>query len=554
MIVKSHTHIIGEDGACTECGKSCGHIGGNINYDSGICETCGKQLEAAVQYKDGAVVGFESFLSALDSVPHNMTEEVTVVLLQNYELNSEYNLNVSNNIRLDLNTHTIFGTGSFIVKGASEFTLAHGDLGENITVKAEFNGYIGYSGTFRITAAVCEHPGYDKDHKCIQCGCDLAAAQTDENKGCTLKMFADVNEKVAVKTGSFTLDATDCKINGALNVAKGADLTVSGGEITGNVICAKGGKLTASDTYFKGIINYLGSGDFRNCIFMGAVSPKSGSMKLNSCEIHGALSVSGNAEAEKCVISGTVTVNNGGSLKSTDGTTYSDTVNVKSGGTLEIISGIFGNILTAEEGSKLIVSDGSYAKVEAENNVDFTINGGKFTRITVSGQFLIDCLADGKALEDLNIGEIIDGRVGIAGNVQVVDHTHICVWKTETHEKLCGCGFVEAIDTEAPVISGIENRGACYGPTEFTVSDENDFTVWVDGKQITLVNGKYTVEPDNQEHKITATDIAGNTVTYQVWFYKIYNVTLPAGAGYTIFSSDLIYIASGSAESLACNL
>ena len=90
VTVKSHTHIMGENGACTECGKSWGHIDGNINYDSGICETCGKQLEAAVWYKDGAVVGFESFLSALDSVPHNMTEEVTVVLLQNYELNSEY--------------------------------------------------------------------------------------------------------------------------------------------------------------------------------------------------------------------------------------------------------------------------------------------------------------------------------------------------------------------------------------------------------------------------------------------------------------------------------
>lgn len=156
VTVKSHTHIIGEDGACTECGKSCGHISGNINYDSGICETCGKQLEAAVQYKDGAVVGFESFLSALDSVPHNMTEEVTVVLLQNYELNSEYNLNVSNNIRLDLNTHTISGTGSFIVKGASEFTLAHGDLGENITVEAAGGDLtvaedFGNAGTIRVT-------------------------------------------------------------------------------------------------------------------------------------------------------------------------------------------------------------------------------------------------------------------------------------------------------------------------------------------------------------------------------------------------------------------
>ena len=239
----------------------------------------------------------------------------------------------------------------------------------------------------------------------------LAAAQTDANKGCTLKLLADVNEKVAVKTGEFTLDATDRKINGALNVAKGADLTVGGGEITGNVICAKSGKLTAFGTHFAGTINCVGEGDLRNCKLAGAVTGKS-SLKLNSCEIPGNLSISGNAEAEKCTVRGTVTVNNGGSLKSTGGT-YKNTVNVKSGGTLEIVSGTFDKKLTAESGSKLIVSGGSYAEVGAENNVDFTLSGGEFTNITVNGQHLIDCLAEGKAFEDMNNGFIIDGRVGI---------------------------------------------------------------------------------------------------------------------------------------------
>ena len=419
-------------------------------------------------------------------------------------------------------------------------------------IKLEYNGYVLYSNTFTITMAVCEHPGYDEYNKCSQCYCDLAAAivkdgktsgyvtfadalaaaQTDANKGCTLKLLADVNEKVAVKTGEFTLDATDRKINGALNVAKGADLTVGGGETTGNVICAKGGKLTAFGTHFAGTINCVGEGDLRNCKLAGAVTGKS-SLKLNSCEIPGNLSISGNAEAEKCTVRGTVTVNNGGSLKSTGGT-YKNTVNVKSGGTLEIVSGTFDKKLTAESGSKLIVSGGSYAEVGAENNVDFTLSGGEFTNITVNGQHLIDCLAEGKALKDMNIDEVIDGRVGIAGPVQVVDHTHTCIWKTSTHEKLCGCGYVEAVDTEAPVISGIENYREYYGPTDFTVTDENDFTVWMDGETITLENGKYSVEPDNREHTITATDIAGNTVTYRVCFYKIYNVTLPTGAGYTI--------------------
>lgn len=434
-------------------------------------------------------------------------------------------------------------------------------------IKLEYNGYVLYSNTFTITMAVCEHPGYDEYNKCSQCYCDLAAAivkdgktsgyvtfadalaaaQTDANKGCTLKLLADVNEKVAVKAGEFTLDATDRKINGALNVAKGADLTVGGGEITGNVICAKGGKLTAFGTHFAGTINCVGEGDLRNCKLAGAVTGKS-SLKLNSCEIPGNLSISGNAEAEKCTVRGTVTVNNGGSLKSTGGT-YKNTVNVKSGGTLEIVSGTFDKKLTAESGSKLIVSGGSYAEVGAENNVDFTLSGGEFTNITVNGQHLIDCLAEGKAFEDMNNSFIIDGRVGIAGDVKVVDHTHTCIWKTSTHEKLCGCGYVEAVDTEAPVISGIDPENNHYGSLEFTVTDENDFTVWLDDEEITLVNGKYTMEPDNETHLITATDVAGNTVSFHFGIFKTYHVTLPTGAGYTLFSSDGLTVGHGNSFS-----
>ena len=446
-----------------------------------------------------------------------------------------------------------------------EFTTA--DSGQ-YRIKLEYNGYVLYSNTFTITMAVCEHPGYDEYNKCSQCGCDLAAAivkdgkttgyvtfaealaaaQTDENKDCTLRLLANVKGTVDVDTGDFSIDLNG-NIVGGLKVKKSAKVNVSGGTVSGGVTVAKTAQLTASNTYFTGAINCVGSGDFRDCIFMGAVSPKGGSsMKLNSCEINGELSVSGNAEADECIVSGTVTVNNGGSLKSAGGA-YGNIVNVKSGGTLEIVSGTFDKKLTAESGSKLIVSGGSYAEVGAENNVDFTLSGGEFTNITVNGQHLIDCLAEGKALKDMNIDEVIDGRVGIAGPVQVVDHTHTCVWKTSTHEKLCGCGYVEAVDTEAPVISGIDPENNHYGSLEFTVTDENDFTVWLDGEKITLVNGKYTMEPDNETHLITATDVAGNTVSFRFGLFKIYNVTLPTGAGYTLFSSDGLTVRHGNSFS-----
>ena len=435
-----------------------------------------------------------------------------------------------------------------------EFTTA--DSGQ-YRIKLEYNGYVLYSNTFTITMAVCEHPGYDEYNKCSQCGCDLAAAivkdgkttgyvtftealaaaQTDENKDCTLRLLANVKGTVDVDTGDFSIDLNG-NIVGGLKVKKSAKVNVSGGTVSGGVTVAKTAQLTASNTYFTGAINCVGSGDFRDCIFMGAVSPKGGSsMKLNSCEINGELSVSGNAEADECIVSGTVTVNNGGSLKSAGGA-YGNIVNVKSGGTLEIISGTFDKKLTAEAGSKLIVSGGSYAEVGAENNVDFTLSGGKFTNITVNGQHLIDCLAEGKALKDMNVDEVIDGRVGIAGPVQVVDHTHTCIWKTSTHEKLCGCGYVEAVDTEAPVISGIDPKNNHYGSLEFTVTDENDFTVWMDDEEITLVNGKYTMEPDNETHLITATDVAGNTVSFRFGIFKTYHVTLPTGVGYIIHSRE----------------
>ena len=446
-----------------------------------------------------------------------------------------------------------------------EFTTA--DSGQ-YRIKLEYNGYVLYSNTFTITMAVCEHPGYDEYNKCSQCGCDLAAAivkdgkttgyvtfaealaaaQTDENKDCTLRLLANVKGTVDVDTGDFSIDLNG-NIVGGLKVKKSAKVNVSGGTVSGGVTVAKTAQLTASNTYFTGAINCVGSGDFRNCIFMGAVSSKGGSsMKLNSCEINGELSVSGNAEADECIVSGTVTVNNGGSLKSAGGA-YGNIVNVKSGGTLEIVSGTFDKKLTAESGSKLIVSGGSYAEVGAENNVDFTLSGGEFTNITVNGQHLIDCLAEGKALKDMNVDEVIDGRVGIAGPVQVVDHTHTCIWKTSTHEKLCGCGYVEAVDTEAPVISGIDPETNHYGSLEFTVTDENDFTVWMDDEEITLVNGKYTMEPDNETHLITATDVAGNTVSFRFGLFKIYNVTLPTGAGYTIFHSDGLTVRHGNSFS-----
>lgn len=438
-------------------------------------------------------------------------------------------------------------------------------------IKLEYNGYVLYSNTFTITMAVCEHPGYDKNSKCTQCGCDLAAAivkdgkttgyvnfadaltaaQTDENKGCVLWLLTDVNGRVTVSGGDFKFSINGHSIGG-LGVTKTAKLNIFSGTVNGTVTVAKTANLIASVTNFMEAVNDIGNmSSFINCVFAQSLNAKGSNTNLNNCTINGALNVSGNeVTLTASTVYGKTTVNNGGLLRFMgNGGKYGETL-VKSGGGLEVYSNnTVSGTITAQSGSEVKLSGGVYTEIAAESGAKLTVSGGEFTNITVNGQHLIDCLAEGKAFEDMNNGFIIDGRVGIAGDVKVVDHTHTCVWKTSTHEKLCGCGYVEAVDTEAPVISGIDPENNHYGSLEFTVTDENDFTVWMDDEEITLVNGKYTMEPDNDIHLITATDVAGNTVSFRFGLFKIYNVTLPTGAGYMIFHSDGLAVRHGNSFS-----
>lgn len=455
-----------------------------------------------------------------------------------------------------------------VTLSAVNFTVADSGL---YRIKLELKDYVLYSDTFRITVAECEHPGYDRDNKCTQCRCDLAAAivkdgkttgyvnfadaltaaQTDENKGCVLWLLTDVNGRVTVSGGDFKFSINGHSIGG-LGVTKTAKLNIFSGTVNGTVAVAKTANLIASVTNFMGAVNDLGNmSSFINCVFVKSLNAKGSNTNLNNCTINGALNVSGNeVTLTASTVYGKTTVNNGGLLRFMgNGGKYGETL-VKSGGGLEVYANnTCSGTITAQSGSKLTLSGGVYTEIAAESGAKLTVSGGEFTNITVNGQHLIDCLAEGKAFEDMAGGFIIDGRVGIAGDVKVVDHTHTCIWKTNTHEKLCGCGYVEAVDTEAPVISGIDPENNHYGSLEFTVTDANDFTVWMDDEEITLVNGKYTMEPDNEIHLITATDVAGNTVSFRFGLFKIYNVTLPTGAGYTLFPSDGLTVRHGNSFS-----
>ena len=188
-------------------------------------------------------------------------------------------------------------------------------------------------------------------------------------------------------------------------------------------------------------------------------------------------------------------------------------------------------------GGKLSITGGIFTNYVRLKSSEARISGGQFADIDMTENSKVSTLADylgeGRAFADKDSGDIVNGYVTGLKNVTVLPHAHDCRWNTETHEKSCVCGYVEAADSDAPVISGIENGKTYYGAAEFTVTDDNDFTMTVDGNPVLPENGRFTLVPDNEQHTIAATDAAGNTAVITVSVMKLYSVTLPSGTGFT---------------------
>lgn len=188
-------------------------------------------------------------------------------------------------------------------------------------------------------------------------------------------------------------------------------------------------------------------------------------------------------------------------------------------------------------GGKLSITGGIFTNYVRLKSSEARISGGQFADIDMTENSKVSTLAgylgEGRAFADKDSGDIVNGYVTGLKNVTVLPHAHDCRWDTETHEKSCACGYVEATDSDAPVISGIENGKTYYGTAEFTVTDDNDFTVTVDGNPVLSENGRFTLVPDNAQHTIAATDAAGNAAVITVSVMKLYSVTLPSGAGFT---------------------
>lgn len=188
-------------------------------------------------------------------------------------------------------------------------------------------------------------------------------------------------------------------------------------------------------------------------------------------------------------------------------------------------------------GGKLSITGGTFTNYVRLKSSEARISGGQFADIDMTENSKVSTLAgylgEGRAFADKDSGDIVNGYVTGLKNVTVLPHAHDCRWNTETHEKSCVCGYVEATDSDAPVISGIENGKTYYGAAEFTVTDDNDFTVTVDGNPVLPENGRFTLAADNEQHTVTATDAAGNAAVITVSVMKLYSVTLPSGTGFT---------------------
>ena len=195
-------------------------------------------------------------------------------------------------------------------------------------------------------------------------------------------------------------------------------------------------------------------------------------------------------------------------------------------------------------GGKLSITGGTFTNYVRLKSSEARISGGQFADIDMTENSKVSTLAgylgEGRAFADKDSGEIVNGYVTGLKNVTVLPHAHDCRWNTETHEKSCICGYVEATDSDAPIISGIENGKTYYSAAEFTVTDDNDFTVTVDGEEVQLTLGSYILMPDNKQHTVIATDVAGNTTSVTVTVNMLYKVTLSSGAGYTLSGDPLV--------------
>lgn len=73
-----------------------------------------------------------------------------------------------------------------------------------------------------------------------------------------------------------------------------------------------------------------------------------------------------------------------------------------------------------------------------------------------------------------------------------------------------------SVDTTAPIIEGIRNGAVYYGDTAVTIIDDHLDQVTVNGKKVSLTDGRFVLRPSAEMQTVVATDLAGNSTTFKV--------------------------------------
>ncbi len=450
-VVADHEHTY-KDGKCTTCGALCKHD--RVDTAMGRCEVCGIQLEAEISAEGASPVFYTYFTQAWDALQPNRSDQVTVTLLKpRYDL-GETDLYVqSNNIRLDLNSNVMFGTGKIVVSGAQAvFTVENGDMNE-ITVEAADGAVTvgedcGSIKAVRVTstdAAVTIQSGFFEK---------LVLPATDTESLKNVKLSGGEFDSISFN-GTGTVAITDMLEAGyAFQDNKG---TASG---QAGALVPYGMSFDA-ETYFadlevvkcghsavnevKGYCNYCGK------LYAGKITDKDGAVRyvesLQNSDF-------GNGDTVTLLqdITGTVTPGSsctielrGRSVGQIDFAVQDGTLTLKGQGKIGTVT-----LGSGEIDSTLAIEDTAYwqrvkiGTLTINKTTNTRLSGGQFDKIErKDGGFVEALLADGYAYFDreVEMPEYAGGKTSLTKTYYIAEHSHWFIVNIEGETQCQECGM-----------------------------------------------------------------------------------------------------------------
>lgn len=452
-IIADHQHSY-RNGKCTGCGAPCPH--GNVDNATGICKDCDTQLEAKVTYTGKAPVFFTSFREAVDSVFHNQKAQVTVTLL-NYKYDLGINplyISNNNNIKLDLNGHTMSGSDRIIVMNNSALTVANGKLDSKLTIEAA-GGDVTIAddckgvGTIRVT---------DAESTVTVLGGNIGSLRlpyTDTESLKNIKLSGGTFNSV-----SFTGDGDKVVISDMLEA--GYAFKDNKGTLTrnpGDLVAY--GLTTSANTYFanlevvecdhsegndvKGYCNYCGK------IYAAKITDKNGVVsyveELQESDFSNGNTVVLFSNIDKTLIpNSSCTINlNGKTISQIDFAVPDRTLTLKGCGKIGAVT-----IGDHNTDSTLVIEDAAYwnrveiGTLSINKTTNTKLNGGQFDKIERNdGGFVEDLLADDCSFfnREWEWPEYISGKTSLTKTYYVAEHHHWFIVNIEGETQCQECGM-----------------------------------------------------------------------------------------------------------------